>query len=71
MDQYLQLAVAQEESNLHQERKELVCNTPQIRIMAKQLPLTDPFFAPEEESNIISNMNDRVLPIPMDEPLLL
>ena len=36
--------------------------------MTKQLPVTDPFFATEEESNIINNMNDRVLPIPMDQP---
>ena len=36
--------------------------------MAEQLPLTDPFFAPEEEGNIINNMNDRVLLIPMDQP---
>ena len=36
--------------------------------MAEQLALTDPFFAPEEEGNIINNMNDRVLLIPMDQP---
>ena len=36
--------------------------------MAAQLPLTDPFFAPEEESNNINYMNDRVLLIPMDQP---
>ena len=48
-----------------------MCNTPLIRIMAEQLPLTDPFFATENESNIINNMNDRVLPIPMDPPLPL
>ena len=45
-----------------------MCNTPLSRIMTEQLPLTDPFVAPEEESNIINNMNDRVLPIPMDQP---
>ena len=71
MDQPLPLVVAQEESNLHQERGELVCSTPLIRIMTEQLPLTDPFFATEQESNIINNMNDRVLPIPMDPPLPL
>ena len=36
--------------------------------MAEQMPLTVPFFAPEEEGNIINNMNDRVLLIPMDQP---
>ena len=71
MDQPLPLAVAQEESNPHQERGQLVCNTPLIRIMTEQLPLTDPFFATEQESNIMNNMNDRVLPIPMDPPLPL
>ena len=70
MDQPLPLAVALEESN-PKERGQLVCNTPQIHIMTKQLPLTDPFFATEEKSNIINNMNDRVLPIPMDPPLPL
>ena len=68
MDQPLPLAVAQEESNPHQERGELVCSTPLICIMTRQLPLTDPFFATEQESNII-HMNDWVLPIPMDPPL--
>ena len=48
-----------------------MCNTPLIRIMTEQLPLTDPFFATENESNIMNNMNDRVLPIPMDPPLPL
>ena len=71
MDQPLPLAVAQEESNPHQERGQLVCSTPLIRIMAEQLPLTDPLFATEQESNIINNMNNRVLPIPMDPPLPL
>ena len=60
MDQPLPLAVAQEESNLHQERGELVCNTPLICIMGKQLPLTDPLFATEDERNIINN-----LPLPL------
>ena len=46
-------------------------DTPQNKIMAEQLPLTDPLFATEEENNIIINMNDRVLPIPMDPPLPL
>ena len=32
-----------------------MCNTPLICIMTEQLPLTDPFFATEEESNIINN----------------
>ena len=32
-----------------------MCNTPQIRIMTEQLPLMDPLFATEEESNIINN----------------
>ena len=32
-----------------------MCNTPLIRIMTRQLPLTDPFFATEEESNVINN----------------
>ena len=71
MDQPLPLAVALEESNPHQERGQLVCSTPLIRIMTEQLPLTDPFFATEEESNITNhtnNMNDRVLPIPVDQP---
>ena len=45
-----------------------MCSTPLICTMTRQLPLTDPFFATEEESNIINNMNDRVLPIPMDQP---
>ena len=49
----------------------LLFGTPQIHIMAEQLPQTDPFFAPEEESNIINNMNDWVLPIPIDPPLPL
>ena len=48
-----------------------MCNTPQICTMVEQLPLTDPFFATEQESNIMNNMNDRVLPIPMDPPLPL
>ena len=48
-----------------------MCSTPQIRIMTEQLPPTDLFFATEQESNIINNMNDRVLPIPMDPPLPL
>ena len=39
--------------------------------MTEQLPLTDPFFATEDESNIMNNMNDWVLPIPMDPPLPL
>ena len=56
MDQPLPLAVAQEESNPHQEREELVCNTPQIRIMTEQLPLTDLYFATENESNIVTIM---------------
>ena len=68
MDQPLPLAVAQEESNPHQKRGELVCNTPLIRIMTEQLPPTDHFVATEQESNIIHNMNNRVLPIPMDHP---
>ena len=34
----------------------------------KELPLTEALLATEEESNIINNMNDRVLPIPMDPP---
>ena len=54
MDQYLPLAVALDESN-PKERGQFVCNTPQIHIITKQLPLTDPFFATEEESNIINN----------------
>ena len=33
-----------------------MCNTPLIRIMGKQLPLMDPFFATENESNIVTNM---------------
>ena len=33
-----------------------MCSTPQIRIMTEQLPLTDPFFATENESNIVTNM---------------
>ena len=37
--------------------------------MAEQLPQTDPFFAPEDKSNIINNMNDWVLLISMDPPL--
>ena len=44
-----------------------MCSTTQIRILTRQLPLTDPFFATEQES-IINNMNDRVVPIPMDQP---
>ena len=48
-----------------------MCNTPLISIMTEQLPLTNPFFATENESNIISNMNDRVFLIPMDPPLPL
>ena len=36
--------------------------------MAEQLPLTDPLFAPEEESNIENNTNDWTLPIPVDQP---
>ena len=48
-----------------------MCNTPLIRIMTEQLPLTDPFFATENERNIINNMDDWVLPIPMDPPLPL
>ena len=55
MDQPLPPAVALEESSPHQERGELVCNTPLIRIMTEQLPLTDPLFATEDESNIINN----------------
>ena len=51
----------------------LLFDTPQIHIMAEQLPQTDPFFAPEGKSNIRNNMNDYdwVLPIPMDPPLPL
>ena len=45
-----------------------MCSTPLIRIMTEQLPLTHPFVATEQESNIIHNMNNRVLPIPMDQP---
>ena len=70
MDQPLPLAVALEESNPHQERGQLVCSTPLICTMTRQLPLTDPFFATEQESNI-THMNDWVLPIPMDPPLPL
>ena len=70
MDQPLPLAVAQE-SSPHQERGQLVCSTPLIRIMTEQLPLTVPFFATENERNIINNMNEWVLPIPMDPPLPL
>ena len=68
MDQPLPLAVALEESNPHQKRGELVCSTPLIRIMTEQLPLTHPFVATEQESNIIHNMNNRVLSIPMEQP---
>ena len=32
-----------------------MCSTPLIRIMTRQLPLTDPLFAIEVESNIINN----------------
>ena len=39
--------------------------------MAEQLPLTDSFFATEEQSNIINNNNDWVIPMPMDPPLPL
>ena len=36
--------------------------------MAEQLPLADPFFATEEESNIVNNINNWVFSIPMDQP---
>ena len=36
--------------------------------MAEQPPLTDHFFATEEESNITNNINNWVFPIPMDQP---
>ena len=49
-----------------QKRGDSLCAT-----LLEQLPLTDPFFATEQESNIMNNMNDRVLPIPMDPPLPL
>ena len=39
--------------------------------MNGQLPLTDPLFATEEESNITNNNNDWVIPIPVDPPLPL
>ena len=39
--------------------------------MGEQLPLTDSFFATEEESNIINNNHDWVIPMPVDLPLPL
>ena len=39
--------------------------------MGEQLPLTDPLFATEEESNITNNNNNWVIPIPVDLPLPL
>ena len=34
--------------------------------MGEQLPLTDPFFAPEEEGNITNNAHEWAFPVPMD-----
>ena len=39
--------------------------------MDKQLPLTDSFFATEEDSNIINNNHDWVIPMPVDPRLPL
>ena len=39
--------------------------------MGEQLPLTDPLFATEEESNITNNNNDWVIPIPVGPPVPL
>ena len=36
--------------------------------MGEQLPLTDPFFAPEEEGNITNNAHEWSFPVPMDQP---